>query len=662
MSLKYRADIDGLRAIAVLAVIFFHADIPGFSGGFVGVDVFFVISGFLITSIILEEIQSGTFSVARFYERRIRRIFPALFPVIFFTLAVSIFIFDYKAFKKFGESITGTTLFSSNILFWRESGYFDSPSLHKPLLHTWSLAVEEQFYIFFPLLLVGINRFFKRKYLPWIVSIGIISLFASFWGVYNQPSAAFYLVPTRAWELLAGSILTLRVISPPQSNFIRSLLAIVGLSLIFYSVFFYTKLTVFPGHNAIAPVLGSALIIHSGIEGSSSIGKLLGLKPLVFTGLISYSLYLWHWPLIVFAKYMLFRELTVLEVSVIIFATFIISVLSLKYIEKPFRGSQPIIPERKKLFAISAILMLIASLTGLMIYLQNGMPYRSEANASIMKFDNEQEWKRNIEIEENKNKEITEGKAPPVIGAKNTAQCFILWGDSHARVLSTVISEKAKQYKLSGFLATNSGAPPILSVDRNNHHFNGSDFNEGVISFIKAHPEIKTVILSSMWAAYANRDNMQDDPLTWKPKQSDNIHNESNSFLLRGGIIRTVNTLHGLGRKVVIINDVPQIGGDALRLYCVNSLTGESYDELLPTISTYRKSNQAVYALFQELAKRPDVTLISPESMLFDLKGRAILTNNNKLLYRDDNHLSHYGTMFISPLFNDAFIKMVGYH
>ncbi len=165
-----------------------------------------------------------------------------------------------------------------------------------------------------------------------------------------------------------------------------------------------------------------------------------------------------------------------------------------------------------------------------------------------------------------------------------------------------------------------------------------------------------------MWAAYANRDNMQDDPLTWKPKQSDNIHNESNSFLLRGGIIRTVNTLHGLGRKVVIINDVPQIGGDALRLYCVNSLTGESYDELLPTISTYRKSNQAVYALFQELAKRPDVTLISPESMLFDLKGRAILTNNNKLLYRDDNHLSHYGTMFISPLFNDAFIKMVGYH
>lgn len=657
MNLKYRADIDGLRAIAVLAVIFFHADIPGFSGGFVGVDVFFVISGFLITSIILKEIHDGTFSIAKFYERRIRRIFPALFPVIAFTLVVGIFIFDYKTFKQLGQSITGTTLFASNILFWMQSGYFDSPSLQKPLLHTWSLAVEEQFYIFFPLFLAGINKFLNKRYLPWILLIGFLSLITSIWGVYSHPDATFYLVPERTWELLAGSILALRVITPPQSNLLRSMLAIVGLGLIFYSVVFYTRFTIFPGHNAIIPVLGTACIIHSGNGGSSSISKLLGLKPLVFTGLISYSLYLWHWPLIVFTKYLLFRDLSTLEVAGIILITFIISVLSLKYIEKPFRGNQPIIPERKKLFALSVLIMLTASIFGLVIHLQNGMPYRSEANETIMKFDNEQEWKRNVDIEENAIKEINKGKTPPIIGAKNTTPSFILWGDSHARALSSVVSEKAYQYNLSGFLATNSGTPPLLSVSGYTNHFFGANFNEKVISFIKSHHEVKTVILSARWSAYANKEYMlKNDPLIMMLKGNKRTY--TNEVLLRQSIIKTVNTLHKLGRKIVIINDVPQIGGDPLRLYCINSLTGEKYNGLLPTKNDYLNSNQAVYDLFHDLSKRHEVTLISPESMLFDKNGKVILTYNKKLLYRDDNHLSDYGTLLVAPSFDDAFKTM----
>ncbi len=657
MNLKYRADIDGLRAIAVLAVIFFHADIPGFSGGFVGVDVFFVISGFLITSIILKEIHDGTFSIAKFYERRIRRIFPALFPVIAFTLAVGILIFDYKTFKQLGQSITGTTLFVSNILFWMQSGYFDSPSLQKPLLHTWSLAVEEQFYIFFPLFLAGINKFLNKKYLPWILFIGLLSLITSILGVYSHPDATFYLVPARTWELLAGSILALRVIAPPRSNLLRSLLAIAGLGLIFYSVVFYTRFTIFPGHNAILPVLGTSFIIHSGIEGSSSIGKMLGFKPLVFIGLISYSLYLWHWPLIVFAKYLVFREISTLEVSGIILITFIISALSLKYIEKPFRGNQPIIPERKKLFAFSVLIMMIASIIGLVIHLQNGMPYRSEANTTIMKFDNEQKWKRIVEIEEKAIKEINKGKTPPIIGAKNTTPSFILWGDSHARVLSTIVSDKANQYKLSGFLATNSGTPPLLSVDGYTDHFFGANFNEKVISFITSHQEVKTVILSGRWSAYANKEYMQkNDPLNWIPKGNNNIY--SNEVLLNKSIIKTVNTLLKLGRKIVIITDVPQIGGDPLRLYCINSLIGESYNGLLPSKSDYLKSNQAVYNIFQDLSKRHEVTLISPESMLFDNNTMAILVYNKKLLYRDDNHLSDYGILLVAPSFDDAFKTM----
>lgn len=268
MSLTYRADIDGLRAIAVLAVIFFHAGVPGFSGGFVGVDVFFVISGFLITSIIIKEIHAGQFSIARFYERRIRRIFPALFPVIAFTVAISAILFDADTFKGFGKSITATTFFGSNILFWKESGYFDASSITKPMLHTWSLAVEEQFYIFFPILLIAITRFSKSRYFQWLLGIGLVSLITSIYGVYTTHQvASFYLVPTRAWELLCGSILALGVIPQLRSNFHRHLFSIAGLGLIFFSVGRYTEDTLFPGAAALTPVLGASLIIFSGMGG-----------------------------------------------------------------------------------------------------------------------------------------------------------------------------------------------------------------------------------------------------------------------------------------------------------------------------------------------------------------------------------------------------------
>ena len=383
MVIKYRPDIDGLRAIAVLSVIFFHTGISGFSGGFVGVDVFFVISGYLITSIILKDIKSGEFSIARFYERRIRRIFPPLFTVITFTVVVSAFLFDSNSFESFGRSITATTFFCSNVLFWKESGYFDASSITKPLLHTWSLAVEEQFYIFFPLLLIGITRFSKNRYLQWIVGISLVSLMMSIIGVYTHQVITFYLLPTRAWELLFGSFLSLEVIPKLESNVQRNLVSFIGLSLIIFSICFYTESTLFPGVAALAPVLGASFIIHSGKGGASIVKKLLSYKPIVYIGLISYSLYLWHWPLIVFSKYLIMRELTFFETLGIIITTFIISVISLKFIEKPFRVNYPLISNRK-IFVISSFIMSMSSIIGLIIYYQNGMPYRSAANKDVL--------------------------------------------------------------------------------------------------------------------------------------------------------------------------------------------------------------------------------------------------------------------------------------
>jgi peptidoglycan/LPS O-acetylase OafA/YrhL len=661
MNLKYRADIDGLRAVAVLAVIFFHAGVPGFSGGFVGVDIFFVISGFLITSIILKEVNADEFSITRFYERRIRRIFPALFPVLIFTLLVGFFVLDYKTFKELGQSVVSTTFFSSNILFWQKSGYFDTLSSQKPLLHTWSLGVEEQFYIFFPLLLIAIRRFLKQKYFLWLNVLVVVSFLGSIWQLQNQPSAAFYLVFARTWELMLGSIIAVGVIPSLHSKPLCNAVSLFGFGLIVYSIAFFTKFTPFPGPNALVPVLGSAIIIYTGVSGASIMNKILGLKPLVFVGLISYSLYLWHWPLIVFIKYLLFRELNPLEVSGLLLATFVVSFLSMKYIERPFRGSNSLIPEKKRLFIVAAATMVVFSLFGLVIHLQNGMPARTEANRAILENDHEEEWKKGIEIEQQTETNIADGKNIPVIGAAHRAPVFLLWGDSHGRVLSTSVDEKAKSYGLAGYLTTCSGSPPLLSYSKKVAQFNGEKFNEKVMVFIKSHPEIKTVILASMWSGYSSDGSMaEDDFLTWKPKESNGAANESKSVLLQKGILNTVNQLIALHRNVVLVSDVPEIGGDPLRLYCVQHLTGESYTSLLPTVSEYRKSNQAVEGLFRELGQRQNITVVSPERLLFDKAGRAMLVHNNRLLYRDVNHLTLYGAHYVAPAFDELFSKMVG--
>ncbi|MCX6239049.1 MAG: acyltransferase family protein [Bacteroidia bacterium] len=659
MDLKYRADIDGLRAIAVLAVIFFHTDIPGFSGGFVGVDIFFVISGFLITSIILKEIQGGNFSIARFYERRIRRIFPALFPVIVFTLVIGAFVFNFRSFKDLGQSITATTLFSSNILFWHNGGYFAASSLQKPLLHTWSLAVEEQFYIFYPIMLIAISRFGKKRYLEWVLGIGFASLILSIWGVYINQKAVFYWVPTRAWELLAGSILALGIIPLLQSNFWRNFSSLLGLGLIIYSIGFYTEATLFPGAHALMPVLGASLIIYSGIGGASAISKLLSIRLVVYIGLISYSLYLWHWPLIAFSRYFLLRDLTYLEVVELILITFIISVLSLKFIEQPFRGKQPIIQNRKVLFVLSSIVMLSSSLIGVVISVQNGMPYRyPEANAALMRVEQtEAEFFHNfsIIIEKNNN-----GNIPTLIGANGKVPSFVLWGDSHAVALMLAIIDKAKHSGVSGFAIY--GKPPVLGLDLVDTPENEALRNEESFALIESHPECKTVILAARWAMYATGHESKNELPRINHRlndvRGDYSNNQLNSVLLRIGLSRVVDTLLSLGKNVVLVMDVPEIGFDVLNLGFLSSIKGENYYRLLPTQLYYHQRNKDVEDMFSELAKRPNVTIIYPGSLMFDKNSCALIMESNNFLYRDDDHLSSFGARFIASIFDDVFKNM----
>ncbi|HEY6579235.1 MAG TPA: acyltransferase, partial [Rhizomicrobium sp.] len=328
----YRPEIDGLRALAILPVVLFHYGAPGFRGGFVGVDVFFVISGYLITSLIQGEMEDGAFSLARFYERRVRRIFPALFAMLAVVSAAALIWFFPVDLVRYAQSLFATAVFGANFEFWREAGYFDAVANQKPLLHLWSIAVEEQFYLLFPALLLALRRVSPRARRAAIGGVLVVSFALGAWGVAAAPVATFYLLPARAWELMLGALLALGAFRAPKSRIAAETLALAGLALIAASVFAFTSQTPFPGPAALAPCLGAALVILAARPENSFAGKLLATRPLVFTGLISYSLYLWHWPVFVFATYIGFREPSGAESALLIALSFALAVISWRYV------------------------------------------------------------------------------------------------------------------------------------------------------------------------------------------------------------------------------------------------------------------------------------------------------------------------------------------
>ena len=361
--MRYRPEIDGLRAIAVAAVILFHAGFALFRGGFVGVDVFFVISGFLITSIIVEDLKAGRFSVVQFYERRARRILPALFTVMAACVPFAYSRLSPDGLKDFAESVAAICLFASNILFWGESGYFETQAELKPLLHTWSLAVEEQFYVVFPILLLIAWRLGKTFLLAVICAIALVSFVTSISEVRSFPSAAFYLLPSRAWQLLVGALasfltdtLPTAAVRQPPSRLAREAIGWGGMAMIALSLFLFNELTPFPGFNAALPTLGTALVLL-GASDVTSVGRVLAWRPLVGLGLISYSAYLWHQPLFAFTKLALLSEIPVGLATVLCAMTIVLACLSWRYIEQPFRDRN--VFSRGAVFGLSAFGMMI---------------------------------------------------------------------------------------------------------------------------------------------------------------------------------------------------------------------------------------------------------------------------------------------------------------
>jgi len=373
--MHYRKEIDGLRALALLSVIFFHAGVPQFSGGFVGVDVFFVISGYLVTTVLIQEKNSTTFSIKQFYERRVRRIAPALFFTLLVSKIFAWFLLSPSEMKAFSLSLIAVSTFTANVLFYLTTGYFQTAAELSPLLHTWSLAVEEQYYIFFPLFLSLTWKFGK----PILIIIIAVMAFASFglaqWGSTHAITSTFYLLPTRAWELLCGALISFCPSYERKLNkntLVFQIFSVIGLILICVPFFVFNRKTPFPSVYTLAPVIGSMMVIFFA-NAQNDVGKLLGNRILVGIGLISYSSYLWHQPILVFSRKAIdMNDIT--AVSSTIGLSLLAGYLSWRFVEQPFRRKKSFNTE--SIFYYSGGMSILFIAIGLVGYFTDGFKDR----------------------------------------------------------------------------------------------------------------------------------------------------------------------------------------------------------------------------------------------------------------------------------------------
>ncbi|MFT5117312.1 MAG: peptidoglycan/LPS O-acetylase OafA/YrhL [Kiritimatiellia bacterium] len=438
-SQNYRPEIDGLRAIAVLPVMLFHAGIGPFSGGYIGVDIFFVISGFLITNIIYRDVSEGKFTFSGFYERRARRILPTLYFVLFVSILAAWFVLIPVDFIDFSRNLIGSVTFSSNITLWLQQDYFDQAAELKPLLHTWSLAIEEQYYLFFPILLIVLYRYAKNRIFLVIFSIMLLSLCLSHWGAYNKPSSTYYLLPTRAWELLVGSIIALLHYQDNWShvqhkiNKYANLLSIMGLVLVVLPMVTYDEHTPFPSMWTLPPIMGAVLLILYS-QPKTIVYKFLSHRFFVGIGLISYSAYLWHQPMYAFMRQQALFDASSELMLIAFFFTLLIAYFSWKYIEQPFRDRSKI--SNTNIWMLSSMGMVIFVLLGLLVIKNNGFENRfalrsplTEATFDIPKRSNG--WCF-YSVDTNTSLRLGENGFHCPLGTSEKEPKVLLFGDSYA--------------------------------------------------------------------------------------------------------------------------------------------------------------------------------------------------------------------------------------
>jgi peptidoglycan/LPS O-acetylase OafA/YrhL len=600
--LQYRPEIDGLRAAAVLPVILFHAGIPTFRGGFVGVDIFFVISGYLITRILADDLNAGRYSLARFYERRARRILPALFFVATICSGVAWALMLPHDFDRFSASVASLALFGSNFFFWLRSGYFDPSAAESPMIHTWSLAVEEQFYIVFPLLLAWLwHSGSRERVVAALWAAALVSFGLCLWGSVNASSANFYLAPFRAWELLAGALCALA--TAPRVT--RPALGVLGVALIGFAIFWLDEKTPFPSAYALLPVIGAILIIRYAVTGTPA-ARVLSLRPVVAIGLVSYSAYLWHQPLFAFARLSTTAAPSQTQMLLLSAATMVLAAATYVLIEQPFRGHKLRVPQNFVLrgAAMVIVLMLVVGVSGILVSQVHGRDLRKRVGAN---------W----------------GLDKTCDGALGAPQCqtstapeVAVWGDSFAMHLI----EGFRLNATPAFIQmTMAGCTPNLG----NLSFGKSceAFNAQVIDQLRARSSIHTVIIATPF-----------DHTVYGGSDTGRLDEVLESYR------KTIKLLRAAGKRVVFVAPPPLDGTNLGRCLSRAHWYGRSLKSCDFDKAAMSPSARAARQLLQRLAPEVPIVWLDPLLCGTDKCAAAI---GEIFVFRDEAHLTREGSRYL---------------
>lgn len=684
--MHYRPEVDGLRAVAVLPVILFHAGFSQFSGGFVGVDVFFVISGYLITRIIAKEIDEQNFSIWRFYERRARRILPALFVVSLACLPFAWLWMLPEEFRNLSQSLIGVATFTSNILFWLESGYFSEPSELKPLLHTWSLAVEEQFYILYPPILLALYRFLPGRMLL-LISAGVLaSLALAHYGSAAYPSASFYLLPTRAWELGIGALVALFMhpvtgtgerawlahlegprawlkgaLPAPRSDarnapalrrLLREVAGLLGLALIVYAIIAFDKTTPFPSLWTLFPVLGTALILLAA-DRNTLAGRLLSLKLLVGIGLVSYSAYLWHQPLFAFARIRLYEGVTADVYIALILATFALAWLTWRTIEVPARRRFEL--PRIRLLSVAGGACAAMAFAGGIGWVNQGETMRNRGAGELANF-----MEHKSALPGHCHTPDLPGSAC-TIGAESGTPIYV-WSDSHGIELASQLSLAAEVSGIPVMALTHLACQPTVGVQREGK-VACRRFNEATLEYLTNEAEPSTVVLAARWPLYTNGsrfDNMEGGvesgaPATIYPVGWQGGSNEQRLARVGQAAAYTTSRLLEAGHTIVLVYPVPEVGwhvhNHVARMARMALLGKAKPPPLTTSHEVYLDRSANARAYLDAIPASKNLLRVRPARLFCNsvLPGRCIAQlPDGRPLYIDDNHPNEIGASMIS--------------
>jgi peptidoglycan/LPS O-acetylase OafA/YrhL len=632
-NVTYRPEVDGLRAVAVLAVILFHAGLRGFGGGYVGVDVFFVISGYLITLILVNETKKGSFSIVGFYERRARRILPALFAVILACLPVAWLGTSPAQLAEFARSVVAVCLFASNFFFWRTSGYFDAAVEEKPLLHTWSLAVEEQFYVVYPVLFLLLWRLGPRRFLALAAGGALLSLGLSEIGSRTQPVANFYLPIGRAWELLIGAMVAVSRL-PERGDVSRGVKeagAALGMALIAVAVFAYGKKTPFPGVYALVPTLGTALVLVFAGKDTPT-GRLLSSGPMVGLGLISYSAYLWHYPLFAFFRIQAGRAPTLAEIAALIAATLLLAYITWVLVETPVRRRQ--IFSRPQVFAASAAVSVLLLAFGMLVARGALMPERY----------------RGIDLAAAEYGGAGYEFGLSKLGDREARSRFVLYGDSHAMQYMSSLDALARSHR---FAFTSLLHSACFSLPNLTNVYQGSVHPDCVALLAELRNIIDSngskVVIAYRWPKQLARpDGTQLGFSVREPQGQDE--------LVRS--LRALVAELGPNRTIVLVGNVPSSNliPEGGYLGCLAKI-GHTCPSVFPRT---RGELYELNAKLRELAGQyPNVVFVDPYDALCDATTCYVM-RDGKLLYSDHAHLSKYGAALVVKHFEQTLEQLAG--